>query len=386
MPKLSILLELALSLSCAVAGTHAACWPTFVLDGAAEHGFHRAHAPFAIRLLCGKLDAESVAVRVRDAGSGTALESRASSTLDRVVVQAGPGPGPKTITVTARDERRNPVSGSFTMLFGSVDMPVRVVDEQGRPVSGAGVTAVASGRFKQHGVTDSTGAVTLANLPATEIDVFASSAEDGAVSTSLVASPSAITLRLLSPSHLGRLDSVSRDGTVQAGVSAHVARRLSNACQSPTPNSCDFYADCAERALQCGPEGYPLRFGDRNCKKFVSRLDMFSSHGQDWIMKTMSCLQRALIGPMNEDGATCESVKKAAFDSHPNCYIDNGFCDLSLSDLLQVVMTVKRDLFYGHAVDQVMTTAKGCSSHYIAQVKEKLDQLPRSENEAFDDM
>ena len=48
--------------------------------------------------------------------------------------------------------------------------------------------------------------------------------------------------------------------------------------------------------------------------------------GTEWVQGSRKCLQKALIDPVLEDGATCASLRDAGFDSRPLCYEKNNFC------------------------------------------------------------
>ena len=60
------------------------------------------------------------------------------------------------------------------------------------------------------------------------------------------------------------------------------------------------------------------------------------------------------------NSATCEQLKDFAFNSHPSCYVSNGFCsDILQSTLCQNLVClgaevfVYRDFFDKRALDQV---------------------------------
>ena len=55
------------------------------------------------------------------------------------------------------------------------------------------------------------------------------------------------------------------------------------------------------------------------------------------------------------------SVRTLAFDSHPECYVDAGFCQLPLSDWFAVAATIDgRDWLSRDAQRQLTTTARAC--------------------------
>lgn len=114
-------------------------------------------------------------------------------------------------------------------------------------------------------------------------------------------------------------------------------------CRNPS-HSCGFYRQCAEPVAQCGPAGYPLHYGERNCNKFVRNSGAFSADGRQWIQSTMNCLQRALV-PLLQGCPTCPTLHQVAFDSHPDCYVGSGVCSLGCWDVAMVLSTIGQDLF-----------------------------------------
>jgi hypothetical protein len=146
-------------------------------------------------------------------------------------------------------------------------------------------------------------------------------------------------------------------------------------CQEPPLKSCDFYSKCAEAALKCGPSGYPINYGTKNCYRFQSNLGDFSPQGQGWIWAVMNCLQKSLVGPVGECDATCDGIKAVAFDSHPKCYVDSGLCSLPPEDFLQIILTVNTDLFAGPAVKQAVSTVGGCANQYLGAIEAEINDL-----------
>ena len=92
---------------------------------------------------------------------------------------------------------------------------------------------------------------------------------------------------------------------------------------------CSYYPDCVEAEYQCGPSGYPLGYGLKYCNKFVDNFDLYDADGQAWIEGTLICLKEALLPlVLDNTGQTCSSLSDYAFNSHVDCYVDNGFCGL----------------------------------------------------------
>jgi len=119
-------------------------------------------------------------------------------------------------------------------------------------------------------------------------------------------------------------------------------------CSNPPLRSCAFYLDCLEnRDYNCGASGYPLAFGQHYCQVFKAAQSTFSPQGQVWLTNTMHCLQVALVPEATGQvpKLTCSELYHKAFATHATCYVDNGFCRLPWSDMLQIVKLVRKQLF-----------------------------------------
>lgn len=133
-------------------------------------------------------------------------------------------------------------------------------------------------------------------------------------------------------------------------------------CQVPPPHQCDFYQTCVEDSVPCSgdPSSYAINYGLKNCEKFDQNLNLFSENGQQFIWGTMNCLQKTLVPVVSACNATCQSIHDAAFGSHAQCYIANGFCSLKCKDYVAELYTVGLDLFTSDAIKSVFQTAAGC--------------------------
>lgn len=128
--------------------------------------------------------------------------------------------------------------------------------------------------------------------------------------------------------------------------------------------ACDFYRDWLEVQVPCGSEGYALAYGRHYCRKFMSRIDRFSDRGQIWVRGAMLCLQGSLRGYLAENPQPgCETLKRAAFDSHPECYTSGevSFCELKARDYWQLgrILSVK-DTFTRLGLRQIAQVARIC--------------------------
>ena len=47
--------------------------------------------------------------------------------------------------------------------------------------------------------------------------------------------------------------------------------------QYHTEGNCDFYVQCVETQVPCGPEGYVQSFGDKYCRRFNNNSNQFDA-------------------------------------------------------------------------------------------------------------
>jgi len=102
-----------------------------------------------------------------------------------------------------------------------------------------------------------------------------------------------------------------------------------------------------------------MGYGDAFCYKFKAERGRLSEpRGQAWMVDVMQCLQVALVPDavemekeVRERGVwvrgeeKCEALKKKAFDSHSECYVGTGMCDLGWRDWGAIASVVKWKLF-----------------------------------------
>jgi len=142
------------------------------------------------------------------------------------------------------------------------------------------------------------------------------------------------------------------------------------------PKNCDYYTQCLEPKFKCGPTGYPIGYGNKYCNKFLEFFNDFTPEGQEWIGKTLLCLKNALI-PVYEStkSITCSEIYNIAFDSHPTCYTDSGFCNLfadprigftTIKGLLKVLEV--KDMASIPSFKQVIITAGKCGKSVLDAV------------------
>lgn len=169
------------------------------------------------------------------------------------------------------------------------------------------------------------------------------------------------------------------DGLCAVGITAHCPMEACEEDQYPefsaqctdyigieSCGACDYYQCREETATpgqQCDSEGYYIPYGHKYCERFQKVTKNYvTPETVAWIDRTMVCLMNAI-----EDEVTpidsCGVIKKKAFDSHPRCYLDAGFCDLPLSDMSKVFFTVDLEDFQ---LRQVLLTGVGCLKEWAS--------------------
>ncbi|HHO53087.1 MAG TPA: hypothetical protein ENK18_19990 [Deltaproteobacteria bacterium] len=90
----------------------------------------------------------------------------------------------------------------------------------------------------------------------------------------------------------------------------------------------------------CGPEGYPLGYGAKYADRFALEIHpVLSEAGQRFLEDTGACLQQRMAAWITS-GSSCGEVWTQAFEDHPGCYLDSGFCALELGDTLIISAAV----------------------------------------------
>lgn len=126
--------------------------------------------------------------------------------------------------------------------------------------------------------------------------------------------------------------------------------------------SCDYYL-CKEGAEKsCGSDGYYVGFGHKYCERLTLIAGpQMSAEGQLWSAATRECLMLALESE-SSPADSCEEIKEIAYASHPSCYLNSGFCELPLSDMWKVVMTIDPD---DYQMRQILGVGVGCLSEWF---------------------
>ncbi len=133
--------------------------------------------------------------------------------------------------------------------------------------------------------------------------------------------------------------------------------------------SCDFYL-CQELKNPCGFEGYNLGFGYKYCSRSKFKLldEMKTQIGKEWVPKTFQCLQKrslenSLAIEQREDlkKDVCKSIRNLAFNSHPDCYVEAGYCELSILEKSNIVELIFFSAFKPSSIKQGFSLNNQCA-------------------------
>lgn len=103
--------------------------------------------------------------------------------------------------------------------------------------------------------------------------------------------------------------------------------------------NCDLYSKL-ENEMRCGPQAYFQKWGQPMCEKYIRSEEapiqsLFLSHElKVWFPQVRLCLQQYLVREL--DALTCQNLDQHAKQSHVECYVQTGYCDLSAVAKLQL--------------------------------------------------
>ncbi len=140
---------------------------------------------------------------------------------------------------------------------------------------------------------------------------------------------------------------------------------------------CEFYTKYDD-VKNCGPTGYPVRYGKRYCEAFARRIQDFSRRGKSWLESTLVCLQNELRPTMHDPSITCDSLNDLSIDHHAKCYVENGFCELGFKDKLATLSITRSDLFTSNFFQGMSRSSYMCGDRYNERLENMDPQLKRA--------
>nr|CAD2165738.1 unnamed protein product [Meloidogyne enterolobii] len=128
---------------------------------------------------------------------------------------------------------------------------------------------------------------------------------------------------------------------------------------------CNAYKCMEDDIAHCGPNGYLIAYGEKNCKNFHKPeiYDRFDELGKQFINCTGKCLinNMELYLERRAGDINCELIKEEGFHSHPKCYLDCGFCQVCKSNKYALLRAYDlKDFFSKEAIEQVYIVIKEC--------------------------
>lgn len=127
--------------------------------------------------------------------------------------------------------------------------------------------------------------------------------------------------------------------------------------------TCDFYL-CQEQKNPCGLDGYNLNYGYKYCShsKFSLLPKMETVAGRQWVKNVFMCLQKKNFEDSNKlfNNLKCEAIQTASINSHSDCYVEAGFCNLKNQEKIKILNLIKKEIFLGKALLQGFEIFKQC--------------------------
>lgn len=130
----------------------------------------------------------------------------------------------------------------------------------------------------------------------------------------------------------------------------------------PDVSSCSFYL-CQEQEHRCGPRGYPVGFGFKFCQLFLNTEKNYSNEAYGWLRRVRVCLMDSMNEIVSRGRKSCDQIKDEGFRSHLGCYIDTGFCDLSLRDQWKISWAMRTSFIHREVIRDGLSVMQACASN-----------------------
>jgi hypothetical protein len=128
----------------------------------------------------------------------------------------------------------------------------------------------------------------------------------------------------------------------------------------PSKRDCNYYLQ-VEKEYKCGAEGYPLKFGNRLCRKYLAAESQMPPAVKTWFPKIRFCLQN-YIERQRGSIRDCNDLHRKAIDSHVGCYVATGFCNLGIYDQAEILRVTSTDLLNPEIVSLSFRVKAACLS------------------------
>jgi hypothetical protein len=105
---------------------------------------------------------------------------------------------------------------------------------------------------------------------------------------------------------------------------------------------------------------YLSEFAIPYCYKYKADQKNYSERGQIFLSQVRYCLQEKLED-FSHDQPLCKDLRTYAIYSHIGCYLNSGFCELSMTEKMRIILTAKSDLIHGDVRKAGLETMKLCN-------------------------
>lgn len=102
----------------------------------------------------------------------------------------------------------------------------------------------------------------------------------------------------------------------------------------PSSENCDYYLHLEEQ-FRCGSQSYFIE-AHGLCEKYLKAQNKTSREIQEFFPKVRHCLQNEIYQMGSR--VTCENLENVAVQSHVDCYLATGFCDLSWASRTELTL------------------------------------------------
>jgi hypothetical protein len=109
----------------------------------------------------------------------------------------------------------------------------------------------------------------------------------------------------------------------------------------PSATNCDYYSQI-ESELQCGTDAYFQKWGGPMCKKYLLyetdplKSLLLTDQLKAWFPKVRFCLQNELAQMLEAKNLSCGNLNAQVNRSHVDCYMQTGYCELSVLSKAQL--------------------------------------------------
>ena len=137
------------------------------------------------------------------------------------------------------------------------------------------------------------------------------------------------------------------------------ANSVASNCSSQL-GQCRYYK-CVQDEIRCSDSDYLSGFAIPYCYKYQADQKNYSDRGQIFLSQVRYCLQAKIEDFTNENPYACKDLREYAIHSHIGCYLNSGFCELSMTEKMRIVLTAKKDLIHGDVRKAGLETMKLCN-------------------------